>query len=114
MHTDYNGFNRPRVPEDVAAPASERYYEAMEQAKAAPFAVLDDIGVRNDVTEGFRGDLHSIINYRVTNALPTVYTSNLPIVDLPRVFGEERLADRMRDMCVEIEFTGGSRRGMRR
>src|SRR5690625_193890 len=78
--TEYNEFNRPRVPDNIAEPAAERYYRAMERTKQAPFAVLDDIGVR-DASEGFRGDLHAIINHRVTNALPTVYTSNLPIED---------------------------------
>ena len=91
----------------------ERIKSEIKRAQVAPFAVLDDVGVRS-TTDAFRGYLHAIVNYRVTNGLPTVYTSNLPIKDLPRVFGEERLADRMRDMCLEIEFTGESRRGMRR
>lgn len=91
----------------------ERIKSEIKRAQVSPFAVLDDVGVRS-TTDAFRGYLHAIVNYRVTNGLPTVYTSNLPIKDLPRVFGEERLADRMRDMCVEIEFMGESKRGMRR
>ena len=109
--TDYNEFNRARVPDSIAEPAAKRYYSAMERAKQAPFAVLDDIGVRK-ATEGFRGDLHSVINYRVTNAMPTVYTSNLPIEDMARIF-DERLYDRMRDMCAELKFEGKSKRGRR-
>jgi DNA replication protein DnaC len=109
--TDYNEFNRARVPDSIAEPAAKRYYSAMERAKQAPFAVLDDIGVRQ-ATEGFRGDLHSVINYRVTNAMPTVYTSNLPIEDMARVF-DNRLYDRMRDMCAELKFEGESKRGRR-
>ncbi|MBU5341254.1 DNA replication protein [Caldibacillus hisashii] len=109
--TDYNEFNRARVPDSIAEPAARRYYSAMERAKQAPFAVLDDIGVRQ-ATEGFRGDLHSVINYRVTNAMPTVYTSNLPIEDMARVF-DNRLYDRMRDMCAELKFEGESKRGRR-
>jgi DNA replication protein DnaC len=123
--TDYNQFNRPKVPDAIGGPAANRYYNAMEKAKFAPFAVLDDVGVR-DCTEGFRGDLHAIINHRTTNAMPTVYTSNLPLIsgeknkipafmpyDLVDVFGEQRLADRMRDMCLPILFEGTSRRGKR-
>jgi len=109
--TDYNEFNRARVPDSIAEPAAKRYYSAMERAKQAPFAVLDDIGVRQ-ATEGFRGDLHSVINYRVSNAMPTVYTSNLPIDDMARVF-DSRLYDRMRDMCALLEFEGESKRGRR-
>src|SRR5690606_22058444 len=70
--TDYNAFNRPRVPESTAAPAAERYYNAMNAASTAPFVVFDDIGVR-EATEAFRADLHSIINARVANGLPSVY-----------------------------------------
>jgi DNA replication protein DnaC len=109
--TDFNTFNRPRVPEEVAAPAAERYYHALSLAQTVPFAVLDDIGVR-DASEAFRGDLHVIINARVTNALPTVYTSNHGIAELERIF-DRRLADRVRDMTVEITFVGESKRGMR-
>lgn len=112
LQTDYNQFNRPRVPESVAEPAAQRYYRTIEQAKVVPFAILDDVGIR-DSTDGFRADLHSIINARVTNQLATVYTSNLPISELTMVFGEQRLADRIKDMTLEIEFTGGSHRGMR-
>lgn len=106
---EYNEFNRPRVPDEIAEPAAKRYYDALEAAKRAPFAVLDDIGVR-DVTEGFRGDLHTIINYRVTNRMPTVYTSNIRLADLPAVFGEARLADRIADQCREVVFGGESKR----
>jgi len=105
-------FNRPRVPDHIAAPASERYYSAMEAAKAAPFLVMDDIGVR-DASEAFRGDLHAIINHRVTNRMPTVYTSNVPIEELAQVF-DERLADRVRDQCAVVSFKGESKRGLRR
>ncbi|WP_342493976.1 DNA replication protein [Bacillus sp. FSL R5-0447] len=110
---DYNEFNRPRVPDSVAEPAAARYYCALEAAKKAPFAVLDDIGVR-DATDGFRGDLHTVINARVTNQLPTIYTSNIALDQLWQVFGERRLADRVGDLCREIEFVGESKRGMRR
>ncbi|WP_342468221.1 ATP-binding protein [Bacillus sp. FSL W8-0920] len=106
---EYNEFNRPRVPDAIAEPAAKRYYAALEAAKRASFAVLDDIGVR-DVTEGFRGDLHTIINYRVTNRMPTVYTSNIRMADLPAVFGEARLADRIADQCREVVFGGESKR----
>lgn len=111
--TDYNTFNRPRVPDEVAEPASKRYYSAMERAKKAPFAVLDDIGVRETVSDAFRGDLHAVINYRVVNRLPTLYTSNTSLHELPLIFGEERLYDRIRDLTMMVTFEGSSARGMR-
>ncbi|QDX93589.1 DNA replication protein [Brevibacillus laterosporus] len=110
--TLFNQFNRPRVPDHVAEPASGKYYEWMKHATNAPFVVLDDIGVR-DATDAFRGDLHTIINHRVTNRMPTVYTSNLPMDELAEVF-DERLADRVRDQCAQLMFYGESKRGLRK
>lgn len=108
----YNEFNRSHVPQDVAEKAAREYYRRLTNTKQVPFAVLDDIGVRQ-ATEGFRGDLHSVINYRVTNAMPTVYTSNLPIEEMAAVF-DARLYDRMRDQCAVLHFAGESKRGKRR
>lgn len=116
--TEYNTFNRPRVPEDIAAPAAARYYTAQRIAQVVPFLVADDIGVR-DASEAFRADLHTVINSRVADGLPTVYTSNIPLRpakglpdELAALF-DRRLADRVRDLCGELTFTGESRRGMR-
>ena len=109
--TRYNEFNRPRVPDEIAEPAAGQYYKAMKRAKRAPFAVLDDIGVR-EASENFRADLHSIINYRVSEGKPTIYTSNLNIKEMETVF-DSRLYDRIRDQCGEILFGGESNRGRR-
>lgn len=111
--TDYNTFARNGAPKDIAEKAAARYYRSLEIAQKVPFVVLDDIGVR-DCTPAFRGDLHSLVNARVTNQLPTVYTSNIGLDELPTLFGEERLANRIGDLCREIEFVGESKRGMRR
>lgn len=109
--TDYNTFNRPRVPDDIAAPAATRYYNAQRIAAVVPFLVADDIGVR-DASEAFRADLHTVINARVADGLPTVYTSNIPLSEIGALF-DRRLADRVRELCGEITFKGESRRGMR-
>ncbi|MGG1042513.1 ATP-binding protein [Bacillus velezensis] len=89
------------------------FQRKMKLAMSAPFTVLDDIGVR-DCTPAFRGYLHAVINARVTNQLPTIYTSNIALGSLADVFKEKRLADRIGDLCREIEFVGESKRGMRR
>jgi len=109
--TLYNEFNRSHIPADIAEKASREFYRRLANAKQAPFAVLDDIGVRQ-ATEGFRGDLHSVINHRTANGMPTVFTSNLPIEDMAKVF-DARLYDRMRDQCAVLHFEGSSRRGKR-
>lgn len=110
--TDYNAFNRPRVPESIAAPAAERYYSVQRIAMTADYVVLDDIGVR-DASEAFRADLHTVINARVTAGLPTVYTSNIAMDELATLF-DRRLADRIRDMAIDLPFEGGSKRGIRK
>ena len=107
----YTGFTRPNIPQDIAERNSRPYYRQMEKARHSPFVVLDDIGVR-DASDGFRGDLHTVINYRVTNGLPTVFTSNLPIKEMAQVF-DARLYDRIRDQCGVIHFKGESKRGRR-
>jgi DNA replication protein DnaC len=81
------------------------------RVQAAPFAVLDDIGVRS-ASEAFRSYVHAIINYRTANGLPTIFTSNLPIEEMAVVF-DARLYDRMRDMCAVLHFSGESKRGRR-
>ncbi len=122
----YTGFTRPGIPKEVAEANSRPYYAQMELARHTPFVVLDDIGVRS-ASDGFRQDLHAIINYRVSNGLPTIYTSNLPLIspikledramankpyDMIDVF-DTRLADRMRDQCGVFHFEGKSKRGKR-
>src|SRR5699024_1565871 len=83
----------------------------IKRTQEANFAVIDDIGVRG-ATEAYRSYVHAIINQRTVNGLPTVYTTNLPIEDMEKVF-DERLYDRMRDQCAEFYFTGESKRGRR-
>lgn len=112
FQTIFNTFNRPRVPDHIAKPAAERYYNIQRHAMQAPFAVLDDVGVR-DATDAFRGDLHTVINERTANGMPTVFTSNVPLAELTRIY-DARLADRVRDQCAEIHFGGTSKRGMRK
>lgn len=83
----------------------------IKRASSVEFLVVDDIGIR-DATPSFKSMVHAIINARTTADLPTVYTSNVPISDLKFVF-DERLADRIRDMCAVITFDGESKRGRR-
>ncbi|MEK4697792.1 DNA replication protein [Bacillus sp. FSL M8-0063] len=113
-HTLYTQFARSNVPRHVAEPAAEEYYRRAKIAKEVPFLVMDDIGVREDVTEAFRMDLHALINHRNVEELPTVYTSNVPLKDLATLYKDPRLPDRIRDMTRELTFTGTSKRGKRK
>lgn len=109
---DYNAFNRPKVPDEIAGPASVRYYTAQRIAMSVPFLVMDDIGTR-DATQAFRDDLHTIINKRVGAELPTVYTSNISLSGMRALLTNKATYDRMRDQCMELNFRGESKRGMR-
>ncbi|QIG62558.1 DNA replication protein [Sporosarcina phage Lietuvens] len=91
--------------------AMKRIGARIKRVQQAPFAVLDDVGVRSS-TEAFTGYLHAIINHRVANAMPTVFTSNASIEELKDVF-TPRLYDRIRDNAGVIHFAGESKRGRR-
>lgn len=110
LQTLYNEFNRPRVPEHIAEASASEYYRRIEKATKAKVAVLDDVGVRS-TTDGFTGDLHSIINHRVANEMITVYTSNIPRSETASLFSE-RFYDRMREGTIEVPFKGDSFRGL--
>ncbi|WP_238536169.1 hypothetical protein [Bacillus mycoides] len=110
----YTQFTRHGVPRHIAEKASAEYYGMESIARNAPMLVMDDIGVREDVSDAFRMDLHALINHRNVEELPTIYTSNVPLTELPRIFREERLADRIKDMTIQFTFTGDSKRGAKR
>lgn len=90
----------------------QAFVAELRMAQTAHMVVLDDIGVR-EATPGFRTHLHTLVNARVAAGKPTIYTSNVELKELPMVFGEKRLADRVKEQCVEIAFTGESKRGLR-
>lgn len=83
--------------------------QKFEKAASVPFLVLDDVSIRS-ASESFTALLHDVVNHRATTSLPTIYTSNVSLDDLERTYGA-RVFDRVRDKCVEIKFSGGSRRG---
>lgn len=104
-----SSFNLGTQIRDEAA--LKQFRKSIQIASQAPFVAIDDIGVRN-ATEAFRGHVHTIINARCANGLPTVYTSNVTIDELATIF-DARLADRVRDQCAAFAFVGRSKRGRR-
>jgi DNA replication protein DnaC len=110
-HSLFHAFNRRNVPEHIGGPAADAYYTAHEIAKRVPFLVIDDIGVRH-ASDAFNMDVLDLVDARVSNRLPTVYTSNVPIDTLSNLY-DDRVFDRVRDLCLPIEFKGNSKRGIR-
>lgn len=104
MQSRYNLANLSKDSDEL-----ERMFQDIKHYTQIPFIVIDDIGVRN-ASESFRSLIHMIINDRITNQLPTVYTSNIHVDSLHRIF-DERLQDRIKDKSVELHFVGESKRG---
>lgn len=112
FQTQYNAFNRSNAGGDVAEQAYKKFSMMMQAAKDAALLIMDDIGARG-ATEGFRNDVHAVVNHRYMKKKPTIYTSNVAMDDLPEIF-DEKLYDRVRDLTVEIPFEGQSKRGKRK
>lgn len=106
LQTQYNLATMTRDDEGI-----ERIGAIIKRVQSANFAVLDDVGTRSS-TEAFTAYIHAIVNHRTANGLPTVFTSNLPIEDMAKIF-DARIYDRMRDQCLVVYFKGESKRGRR-
>ncbi|AFQ96223.1 putative DNA replication protein [Listeria phage LP-032] len=105
----YNQFNRMASSStEMASEASTEFYRRLNKAKEAKILVIDDIGVRS-VTEGLRGDIHDLINSRVTSRRITIYTSNLEMQKMAMSL-DTRLWDRIRHNTFVVEFKGKSKR----
>ena len=66
--------------------------------------IFDDIGAEN-ATEWAKEKLYQYINYRYANCKTSIFTSNKELDSL-----EERIADRIRGTCVNVEFKMSSKR----
>lgn len=106
LQTDYNLASMTNDEDGLA-----KVTATMRKAMTVDFLVVDDIGIR-DSTPSFKSLVHAIINARTTSGVPSIYTSNLAINEMEGVF-DARLADRLRDQCLTLHFSGSSRRGRR-
>ncbi|MEC3021471.1 DNA replication protein [Bacillus cereus] len=109
LQTLYLKFNRGNVPREEAEGAAREYYRRLRIAKKSRLVVFDEMGLR-DVSEAFAGDIHDVINYRTVENLTSIYTSNVRLEDIERIYGR-RIFDRTRRFTVEYEFYGESMRG---
>ncbi len=66
-----------------------------------PFLFIDDVGVES-ITDRVKKEYFSIIDYRTSEMLPFVFTSNLSKEQFGKELGE-RVESRLH-MCMEIEF----------
>jgi DNA replication protein DnaC len=82
------------------------YGERFWSVRKTPILLLDDLGAERQ-TEWAQQAIFMLLDYRYTNALPTVVATNVPPVDL-----EERVSSRLRDVELSqvIELGGPDRR----
>ena len=87
--------------------------EILDNVRKAPLLVLDDVGAERN-TDWAKDILSEIINYRYTNSLPTIITTNLRFDDSTGdSFAEkfdERTESRLYDMCHILRVEGHDRR----
>jgi len=89
--------------------ADARYYKVKELLMKAELVVLDDIGIRQKITDSFENELTEIIDARDSKMLATIFTSNLPLDKLADTVGD-RIASRISGMTEQIAFKGKDNR----
>jgi DNA replication protein DnaC len=71
--------------------------EIIKFYREVPLLVLDDFGTRKP-TDWVYDVLYLIINYRYEWMLPTIFTSNLNLNEISKVYGDDRLTSRIERM----------------
>jgi len=89
--------------------ADARYYKVKELLMKAELVVLDDVGIRQKITDAFENELTEIIDARDSKMLATIFTSNLPLDKLADTMGD-RIASRINGMTEQIAFKGEDHR----
>lgn len=76
-----------------------------------PLLILDDLAVERK-TEYMQEMVYKIVNARYVAGAPVIVTTNLTTDELTKTkdIGYRRVYDRLLEMCLPIEVTGGSRR----
>lgn len=87
---------------------SYKYYNLLNRMKTTELLVVDDVGIR-DLTEPFKNEIYDLIDTRVTEELPTIYTSNYPLAKLNDFLGE-RIVSRIDGQCYQVGFVGKDNR----
>ena len=80
---------------------------------SADLLIIDDFGAQRK-TEYASEQVFTVIDERYKTKKPLIVTSNLPYHSLKETkdITEQRIADRIVDMCIPIEIAGGSKRVM--
>lgn len=89
---------------------SESLLELREHIMTADLVIWDDIGTENP-SKWVRQTLYKYINHREAEEKSQIFTSNVSLGDLVRdEYLGERVVDRIRGQCHQIEFIGSGKR----
>jgi len=96
---------------DMKEAADKKYYKIKKLLMNVELLVMDDIGIRQKITDSFENELTEIIDARDNKMLASIFTSNLPLEKLADTMGD-RIASRIAGMTEQIAFKGkDNRRG---
>lgn len=93
-----------RGTRDIQEESSKKYYALKRRMMHTEMLVLDDIGIR-DLTEAFKNELFEIIDFRCTEDMVSIYTSNYPLEKLTEFLGE-RVVSRIDGSTFKLGFEG--------
>ena len=102
--------------EEVLNDLSSSFSEKNEYIKSLcrfPLLILDDFGMERGTEYGLE-QIYAVIDGRYRSGKPLIVTTNLTLNELnnPRDTAHARIYDRLKEMCVPLNFSGESRRRM--
>ena len=102
--------------EEVLNDLSSNFSEKNEFIKSLcrfPLLILDDFGMERGTEYGLE-QIYAVIDGRYRSGKPLIVTTNLTLNELnnPRDTAHARIYDRLKEMCVPLNFSGESRRRM--
>ena len=104
--------NFAEVLNDLSSNFSEKN-EYIKSLCRFPLLILDDFGMERGTEYGLE-QIYAVIDGRYRSGKPLIVTTNLTLNELnnPRDTAHARIYDRLKEMCVPVNFSGESRRRM--
>lgn len=111
----------PEMLRNLKESFSSDYSERFSSLKTAPLLLLDDIGAEYLTVWGRDEVLEPLLHYRMTEDLPTFFTSNLSLEDLETHFilnktavdkiNAQRLIERIKKLADPVQLISKNMRG---
>lgn len=85
--------------------------QIMEAIRRYPLLVLDDLGVER-ATDFALETVYSVVDERYKTSMPLIVTTNLTLAEMKEAqsMSQQRIYERILEMCTPIAFRGKSRR----